>query len=116
MLFCKLHQPSSTVIGYLKDVKGGASDRLRVLDEVRNSICLLEMLKDRAEDSELRETWGSVIVSLDAPGGPLTQFKETLDLLAGKLTPAGRIKQAVNTLKWPFEKLEIAAILSILER
>ncbi|CZR70019.1 uncharacterized protein PAC_19920 [Phialocephala subalpina] len=109
-------QASSTVIGYLKDVKGGASDRLRVLDEVRNSICLLEILKDRAEDAELRETWGSVIVSLDAPGGPLTQFKETLDLLAGKLVLAGRIKQAVNTLKWPFEKLEIAAILSILER
>jgi hypothetical protein len=37
---------------YIKDLRNGSSDRLRLRNELRSTVCLLEMLKDRIEDSE----------------------------------------------------------------
>jgi hypothetical protein len=109
-------QLSQAVTIYLKDIPGGSKDRLILGDEIRNTVCLLEMLKDRVEDAELQETWGQSIASLGAPHGPLAQFSETLEVLVTKLSPARRLRQISQAFKWPFDKCDITIILDRLER
>lgn len=109
-------QLSITVTQYLKDVQGGSRDRLRLRDEIRSIVCLLEMLKDRVEDPELQETWGKSTVSLGSPNGPLVQFASTLELLTAKLAPTTRFQQVAKTLKWPLDKADVTAMLNSLER
>jgi hypothetical protein len=109
-------QITATVTQYLKDVKGGSEDRIRLRDEMRSTICLLEMLKDRIEDTDTRDTWFDVVTLLNAPNGPLIQFRKALELLVDKLAPAGRIQQMTQHLKWPFTKVEINEVLERIER
>jgi len=52
---------AAKVTSYLKDVKGGAEERLRLRDELRNTVTLLHMLKDRTEDVEYQGTWAPSI-------------------------------------------------------
>jgi hypothetical protein len=79
---------STKVVGYLRDVKGGAEQRLHLRDEIRNCINLLERLRDRAEDAEYRDTWASSIQSLGSSDGPIDQFRRTLEQLTEMLVPA----------------------------
>lgn len=100
---------------YLKDVKQGSSDRTRLRDELRNAVCLVEMLKDRVEDSEESGLQGGSIASLMAPDGPLHLFQSTLETVIAKLVPQER-KRLTQPLKWPFDKQSIEEILRSLER
>ncbi|KAK4986180.1 hypothetical protein LTR50_005472 [Elasticomyces elasticus] len=109
-------QLATAVTGYLKDVKGGSGDRQRLRDEIRSTVCLLEMLKDRIEDAEAGETRFTAIESLNTPCGPLDQFKQTLDTLVSKLAPASRIKQKTQMLQWPFDKKDISSLMATIER
>jgi len=107
-------QLTATATQYLKDVKGGLEDRVRMRDEIRSTICLLEMLKDRAEDveeGELSYWMGRLDVS-----GPLAQLKKALEKLVFKLAPAGRLRKATRGLTWPFDKKEVDELLSMIER
>jgi hypothetical protein len=109
-------QITSTVTQYLKDVRGGTEDRTRLRDEIRSTICLLEMLKDRIEDPETIDKWFDAVRLLDGPDGPLIQFKNALELLAKKLAPRGRIQQVAQVLKWPLDKAEVNEVLGTIER
>lgn len=109
-------QLTTTVTGYLKDAQGGSDERLRLRDEIRNTVCVLEMLKDRAEEAELQDKWAQSLRSLNSQNGPLTQFSETLELLVSKLAPKDRLRQIVQTLKWPLDKTEFVSVLNSLER
>jgi hypothetical protein len=112
-------QLSATAIQYLKDIKDGLSDRRRLRDEVRNAACLLEMLRDRIDDSEdgnNDELKPASISSLVAPDGPLHRFKEILEDIVSKLVPQARLKKLAQSFTWPFEKSNIAEVLTELER
>lgn len=89
-------QLTTTVTGYLKDAQGGSDERLRLRDEIRNTVCVLEMLKDRAEETELQDRWAQSMRSLDSPNGPLAQFSKTLELLVAKLAPKERQANCSN--------------------
>lgn len=45
-------QLAATATDYLKGIKNGDSDRVKLRDELRSTTCLLEMLNDRIEDAE----------------------------------------------------------------
>jgi hypothetical protein len=109
-------QLSSVITKYTKDTHGGSDDRLRLWDEIRNTVCLLEMLKDRAEETDLRESWAKSLNSIGSPNGSLTQFSKTLELLVSKLTPKSRAGQMFQTLKWPLDKGEVVSPLDSLGR
>jgi hypothetical protein len=109
-------QMTATVTQYLKDVKGGSEDRTRLRDEMRSTICLLEMLKDRIEDADTRDTWLDTIRWLHVTNGPLIQFKEALELLAKKLAPSSRIRQMTQPLRWPFDKADVNELFGKIER
>ncbi len=69
---------------YIKDIKHGTANRMRLRDELRSATCLLEMLKDRIEDSEdtmdnAETMWPLSINSLTGSDGPLSLFKRILE-------------------------------------
>jgi hypothetical protein len=55
---------------YIKEVKGGSSDKTRLRDELRSTVLLLEMLKDRLEDDKDEQDGANHL-----PTGPLTHSK-----------------------------------------
>ena len=107
---------STAVIQLLRDVLGASQERIRLRDEIRGSIFLLEMLKDRSEDEYIREQWSSSIRSLNLPGGPLETYKAALESLTAKLMPHSRLKQRTQSLQWLLDKAEVSRFLSTVER
>lgn len=121
-------QLTSVVAKYLKDVKGGAGYRLRLRDEIRGAVALLEMLKDRIEDEDDDDegdrdggggdmsAWRESVQQLAVPDGPLDQFKKSLERLVKKLVPAGTFQIMKKSLTWPFDKKDVDEILQSIER
>ncbi|KAM0229945.1 hypothetical protein ACHAPO_009667 [Fusarium lateritium] len=116
-----LLQLAATATQYLKDVKHGSADRLRLRDELRSTTCLLEMLKDRIEDDdETSETDQPLkpasIRALAEPDGPLSLFKRVLEDIVTKLEPQARLRRLAKPFTWPFDKKDITELLTCLER
>jgi hypothetical protein len=115
-------QLAATATKCVKDVKQGSADRLRLRDELRSTTCLLEMIKDRIEDSEddidgdAERILPSSVASLAGEDGPLALFKSILEEIISKLAPQGRLRRHVQPLTWPFDKKDIAELVSTLER
>ncbi len=112
-------QLSAEATKYLKDVKHGSTDRVRLRDELRNATCLLEMLKDRVEDSEdtsSQELKPTACSFLTAPDGPLSLFKSLLEDIIAKLVPRDRLKRIAQPVTWPFDKRDVSGMLDALER
>jgi hypothetical protein len=91
-------QLSATAIGYLRGIKDGASDQVKLRDELRSTTYLLEMLRDRIEDAEdAAATFGTgrplSIKSLSGPDSPLMLFRRVLEELIGQLSPQNRLRQ-----------------------
>ncbi|CAG7560658.1 unnamed protein product [Fusarium equiseti] len=111
-------QLAVTATKYLKDVKNGSADRLRLRDELRSTVCLVEMLKDRVEDiddeSETEETLQPA--SMKALVGPLSMFEQVLQDIVTKLEPQARLRRLVKPIPWPFDKKDISEMLACLER
>lgn len=111
-----LLQLSQAVIRYVDEVKGGLSDRLKLLVELSGTCCLLETVKDAAERAKWSGAWLPSMQTLAAPNGPLQQFKELLEKLAVKLNPGHGLKKIGKAMSWPFERVEIRESLADLER
>lgn len=105
---------------YIKDVKHGSAERLRLRDELRSTTCLLEMLKDRIDDSEngveVEILKLPSIASLAGEDGPLALFKQLLEEIAAKLAPDAKRSRLTQPFTWPFDKKDIAEFVSTLER
>lgn len=112
-------QLSAVVIQHLKDVRHGGGDRVRLRDELRHCVPLLEMLKDRIEDDAPGEDGGlspASMASIIASDGPLASFKRLLEDLIEKLVPKGKMARVGQTLVWPFDKKELLEKLDTMER
>ncbi|KAI9810381.1 MAG: hypothetical protein M1827_006267 [Pycnora praestabilis] len=96
-------------------ITNGSEDCLCLRDEIWSTVCLLEMLKDRVEDIEAGEVWCASIKLLNTPSRPLDQFKRALERLVAKLAPTTQLQQMTQTVKWPFDKADVAAILETIE-
>ncbi len=112
-------QLAAAATQYVKDVKSGAADRVRLRHEMRSTVCLLVMLKDRVEDSEdcgEQALEPASIQSLASPDGPLAQFKKLLEGIVAKLAPQDRLRRLAQPFTWPFHKKDTAEMLTALER
>lgn len=107
---------------YIKEVKQASSDRLRLRDELRSTTCLLEMLRDRLEDSEYADDSDAEtlkprsITSLQGTDGPLELFRHVLEEIIKKLAPQNRLGRLAQSFTWPFDKKDVAELVSTLER
>jgi hypothetical protein len=73
-------QLTNAVVSFLKDVKGGSEDRVRLQDEIWSTISLLEMLKYRVEEAETGDGnahWGPKLSLVD----PLNRLEHLLEKL-----------------------------------
>jgi hypothetical protein len=116
-----LLQLTSTVIGYLNDVKDASTDRARCALEASNLYNLLVTLRFRLEEGRSNEPWYAAVLALGVESGPLDQYKHALEQLQTKIT-SGRginkrgINKMGNTLLWKFIKEEVTSIMSRMER
>ena len=111
-----LMQLSSTVIGYLNDVKSGHKEQQKIRLEICNTLPMLSILLDQAQQAADGDEWSSTLLSLSAADGPIQQFQEALKRLEHKLAPVRGVKKVGKAFIWPFEKAEIQSILSTIER
>jgi hypothetical protein len=115
-------QLAGTVMQYVKDVKDGSKDRIRMRDELRSLASLLQMVLDRVEDMQGPANGTDAALeppsfaSVAAPDGPVQRFKTVLQEIVAKVVPKGTLGRLAQPLKWPFDKKEIAELLATLER
>lgn len=106
-------QMTSTIIGYLSDLKDAPEDRKQLLNEVVNVHCLVNILQALArqpgpgfiiagnlEKAEWKSGWLETLQTLDRPGGLFEEIHCALKRLESKLAPAhGRNKVARSFLE-----------------
>ncbi|KAJ0413510.1 hypothetical protein BJY00DRAFT_319712 [Aspergillus carlsbadensis] len=114
-------QLAATATDYLRGIKNGADDRVKLRDELRSTTHLLEMLRDRIEDAAdamaaLGTSKTLSIQSLTGPENPLALFQRLLEDIVAQLSPQGKLRQRSLALVWPFTKKDIAEKLGCLER
>ncbi|MCJ1471194.1 hypothetical protein MMC07_009842, partial [Pseudocyphellaria aurata] len=111
-----LLQLSSTVLGYLNDVKDASRDRAKCAVEISNLYSLLFSLRSRLEEGSSDEPWNNEVRALGVKDGPLDQFKQALEQLQTKMTGGSRRKKVGDALRWKFSKEEITSIFARIER
>lgn len=112
-------QLAATTTKYLKDLRSGSSDRTKLRDELRNLVCLVEMLQDRVDDMEsgVQDTVGISMGHLASPEGPIAQFQKLLEDISGKLRPrVGGLQPLAQSVAWPFDKKAVQEMLNTVER
>jgi len=111
-----LLQLTETVNQYLDSVKRAPKDRRKVLLELSSVKGMLYILQHQADVAEGDDPWSSTLQSLGLPGGPVSQYKVTVESLASKLTSAEGWAKLGKAFTRPFEKEETYGILQALER
>lgn len=109
-------QLSSTVLGYLNDVKNASKDCVKCAVEAANLYSLLMNLRSRLEEGNSHEPWYNAVRSLGGENGPLDQYKQVLELLQTKLTGGDGLKKIGHALMWKFSKEEVKSMLERMER
>lgn len=114
-------QLAATATQYLKDIKHGSADRSQLRDEIRSTVCLLEMLQDRLEDSNDMPDSENMLMPqsislLDGADGPLHLFRQVLEEIIAELAPQDKLRQLTKPFTWPFDKKKVAELLTRLER
>lgn len=105
---------------YLRDVKGGADDRARLLSEILSLKGLLGLLNDEFQKQDpltsTTKTLSDSIKWLLEAEGPLPRIEKVMIQLSAKLEPGEGWKKRARIIKWPFQKEEIFEHLDTIER
>ncbi|MCJ1471189.1 hypothetical protein MMC07_009837, partial [Pseudocyphellaria aurata] len=109
-------QLSTTVLGYLNDVKDASKSRKKCATEASNLYHLLLSLRFRLEDGSSNERWFDSVKALGFANGPLDQFQQVLEQLQTKMTGGSRLKKVGDALMWKFTKEEVTNMLARMER
>ncbi|KAK4696729.1 hypothetical protein P7C71_g1230, partial [Lecanoromycetidae sp. Uapishka_2] len=110
-------QAAQAVTQYLRSLKGGSSDRIRLLDEIRSTAAVLETLKDYSESEDTKEEWEASFRSLNVKNGPLEQLQGMFQLLRAKLDVGdGKLRHVVHAMQWPFDKKDVLEYMSAIDR
>ena len=109
-------QLAATATRYLKEIKSGSEDRIRLREEIRATSCLLEILHDRVEDADALGQDLSSIKSLNVAGGPLDQMNIILGKLMKKLDPENRLLKKSQAVLWPLSRGDVNDFLNVIER
>lgn len=111
-----LVQLTGTVIGYLNDFKDAPKACKEVKVEVANLYSLLIRLQCHLEQDDVTSPWYTAMRALNASGGPLDQYLQSLQLLELKVAADGHAHRFRRALVWTFSKEAVASILGRIER
>ena len=109
-------QLAQSVAGYLNDIKDASKEQVRIATEISSINALLIPLKSRIKDAHPGDPWFAGVQRLGDKGGSLDQFESTLKQLKSKVEQADGYMKAVRVLTWTFNKTEVSAMLSRIER
>ena len=110
---------TSKTVKYLNEVKHAPKERAKFAREATSLLSLFTDLRYRVEESQetaSTDPWFGGLKSLGCQGGPLDDFKITMEDLADRLKPARGVRKIERALCWTFEKKEIDVILLKIER
>lgn len=111
-----LLQLTEKFISYIKQTKDVRKEQARVLGEASSLIWLLHELQECMNERSSRDPWLQATSGLTTPGGPLDQYKHTLEVLAPKIIPKRDLHKIGQVLVWKFSKEEVNGLLSQIER
>ena len=105
-------------ICFINTIKEGGKQRLRLFTELNSLWMVLKLLQGHfeSEGEELNESWLKTIAVLNDDDGVFDQIQDAFDNLMGRLQPRVGHRKAFQTLRWPFEKPEVEALVDSLER
>ena len=107
---------TAKTLQYLNDVEDAPKERARLAQEATGLLSLFTDLRYRVEEVKSTDPWFVGLRSLAGDGGPLDQFKSTMEDLADKLVPRKGIKRIGIALRWTLDKKDVDASFSIIER
>ncbi|KAJ7125994.1 hypothetical protein C8R44DRAFT_979911 [Mycena epipterygia] len=116
-----LVQGAGALLEYVKDMKDGPSERAGLQSSLVVLRGLLHTLKDQFDNPPpnppASTTWATATSRLAVADGPFVQLSVLLQRVQEKLeTPATRIGQLQQKLKWTLDKTDVAELLIKVER
>jgi Cdc6-like AAA superfamily ATPase len=115
-----LLEACGAVIKYLREVKDGASERIRLIAEMISTKAILQALSETVKEAESSpQSWSTTIRSLNVEGGPLRVLEQELSFLHKKLekaTSEGKMGSIKTSLMWPFKKSEVESLIRLMDR
>jgi hypothetical protein len=108
-----LLQLSGEVITYIEDATVALAERQNLLHEIIATNEVLRSFQVRAK----RDCWKPILNALNAPQGPLDQFKVVLESLQDDLRPAhATAARIARSAMWYFSKRKINNMISTIGR
>ena len=106
------------LVAFVNTIKEGGKQRLRLFTELNALWMVLIVLGGHLkwEEEELSEPWFKTIAMLDDEDGIFDQIQAAFDNLTSRLQPKTGHRKVLQTLRWPFDKAEVEALVAHLER
>ena len=111
-------QLTSTLSGYINDVRKTTKEQEQVAVEASNLFSLLTSLRFRVKRARSDDPWFNQVKLLAVENGPLDQFKVILEKLVERISLSSTRKrdQIKSALTWTFTKSEVDTALERMER
>lgn len=106
------------LVSFVNTIKEGGKQRLRLFTELNALWMVLKLLEGHLEPDgeELGEPWLSTIAALDEDNGVFDQIQAAFEDLNNRLRPKTGHRKILQTLRWPFDKSDVEALVAHLER
>lgn len=109
-------QLTSTLTGYINDVRHATAEQAKVAVEASNLYNLLTSLRFRVEAAQVNDLWFAEVRKLGEHNGPLAQFKVILERMIEQISSSRKRDQVKSALMWRFTKSEVGTALERMER
>lgn len=102
------------VVAFINTIKDGGKQRMRLLAELNSLWMILKLLESHFDTEEvaISEPWLKTIGILAEEGGIFDQIDHALDDLNSRLQPRTGHRKILQTVRWPFEKAEVEALVA----
>ena len=113
-----LSEAAFKLVLIINTIRQGGKQRLRFFTELNSLWTVLKLLESHfdPDDQEISEQWLNTILVLDQDGGTFDQISNVFDNLTDRLQPKTGHRKMMQTLRWPFDKLEVEELTVHLER
>ena len=109
-------QLTTTLTGYINDVRHATREQVKVAVEASNLYGLLTSLRFRVEVAQSDDPWFNQVKLLGMKNGPLDQFKDILEKMVEQISSSRKRDQIKAALTWKFTKSEVENALKRMER
>jgi hypothetical protein len=109
-------QLTTTLTGYINDVRCATREQAKVAVEASNLYSLLTNLRFLVEEARSSDPWFSQVKLLGVENGPLDQFKDCLEKMVEQIPSTRKRDQTKSVLTWKFTRSEVENTLQRIER